>query len=48
MLVILAVMDTPALDLSIGVASKMIEQLWRGGVSKAETFDGAWRRDWTV
>jgi hypothetical protein len=45
MSVILAAMDTSALDLSIGATSKMIERLWRGGVSKAETLDGAWRRD---
>jgi hypothetical protein len=33
--VVLAAMDMSASDRSIGVGSKVIGRLWRGGVSKA-------------
>jgi hypothetical protein len=48
MVVISAAMDTSALDISIGAATKIIRRLRRGGVSKAETLDGAWWCDWTI
>jgi hypothetical protein len=44
----MSAMDTSASDLSIGTTTKVIGRLWRGGVSKAETLDGAWKRDWIV
>jgi hypothetical protein len=46
--VVSAAMDTSASYLSIGACSKVIGPLWRGGVSKAKTLDGAWRCDLTV
>jgi hypothetical protein len=48
MAVISTAMDTSTLDLSIGAATKVIGRLWRGGVSKAETLDSAWRHDYIV